>query len=804
VRQTLALIALFVPAAALASSTPTTEGRLATRVGRETVDVPLKHTDVKIHVVGLLAETTVEQVFHNPYPNKIDAVYLFPLPTGAAVNHLEIVNGGRTLTGEIKPREEAHRKFVEAKNKGQVAALLTEERPNLFTQQVANLEPGVELTVRLRYAQSLEYDAGRYELAFPMVAGPRYVPKTSHADATAVQPAVLPPGMRSSHDISLAVELEGGVPIHELESPSHRIVERGARDRFHVELDAGDTIPNKDFILRWRVAGARPELALLAHRDPDHENEGSFFMMAQPPDHAADADVTPRELIFVVDTSSSMAGRPLKKAREVVHRALAGLRADDAFQIVRFDDAASALGPRMLAPSANNVRWALAWLDALPAAGGTEMIGGLEAALALPHDPARLRVVVLLTDGYLGNEDEVLASAVMQLGEARLFSFGVGSAVNRWLLEELARLGRGAAVVVRPDEDTARAVDKLYARIDRPLLTDVRVDWGGLDVVDVTPHALPDLFAGQPLVVAGRYRAPGHARVIVRAREAGRAVEFPLDVTLPERDVSRPAVPLVWARARIAELERKLIRGPDADAEHELRELALRRSLMSRYTAFVVVDESRATAGKSETVMVPVEVPDGVRAGVGYGGGGLGGLSISSHGAGYGGGVGEGTIGLGSIGTIGKGAGGSSFGSAHYTVHVHHVAAAPDIQVGEVRVLGSLDKSIIRRVVHRHLNEVRFCYEKEAQRRKLGEGRVELAMVIDSSTGRVTSAGIASTTLDSADVENCIADRAAAWEFPQAPQGGIVQVNYPFVLKLAADDSKKTVLTPDPYPEDSP
>jgi Ca-activated chloride channel family protein len=718
---------MFVPAVAFAT---VSEGRLTAR--REKIDIPLEHTDVKIHVVGQLAEVSVEQRFHNPYDRKIDAVYLFPLPTGAAVHDLQMVSNGHVVRGAIALREEARKKYVAAQQKGQVAALLTEQRPNLFTQEVANLEPEARLSVRLHYVQSLEYDHG-YQIVFPMVAAPRYMPKSNPE----IQPAVLPPGVRSSHEISVAVDLDPGVGLASLESPSHHMVV----NHNHLELAPGDTIPNKDFILRWEVAGATPQLALMAHKDGA---QGSFFLLAQPPDSAPDEAVAPRELIFVVDTSSSMAGRPLEKARELVRRSLATLRAQDTFQIVRFDDDASALGPRLLAPKDKNIRWALEWLNALPASGTTEMMGGLHAALSLPHDARRLRVVVLLTDGYLGNEDEVLAMAGRELGAARLFSFGVGSAVNRYLLEELAQLGHGAADVVRPDEDTARAVEHFRARIDRPLLTDVTVDWGGLAVKDVTP--LRDLFAGQPLVIAGHYDTPGKSIVTVRATQAERKVSFPLAVELPERDASFPQVPLVWARARVAELERRLVRGEDEKIAGEIRTLALRYGILTRYTAFVAVDEASHTRGASQKVAVPVEIPEGLGA-------------ISSGGVGYG------------------------YGASYGMALTSHKVYAPEVVASVAYVVrGHLDASMIRRVIHSHMNQVRFCYEKELQKLPSFGGRLELRFVIEAS-GKVSAAEIATSTMSNQAVQSCVADVFRSLEFPAVEGGGLVQVNYPLIFK---------------------
>jgi Ca-activated chloride channel homolog len=609
-----ALLQICALANAATTAPATTEGRLATRDGTEVIDVPLKHTTVAITVSGHLADVEVKQIFQNPYKNKIEATYLFPLPTQAAVNSMSLTTGGVTIEGEIKLRDEAKQIYTAALAKGNVAVLLTQERPNLFQQHVANIEPGAELTVTLRYVQALPYDDGAYELVFPMVAGPRHVPASSKIrpeDAKLVQPSALPAGLRPAHDISLSVALDAGVPIGAVTSPSHLLsLTRDGDRRAAISLGAGDTIPNKDFILRYAVAGQTPQLAVMTHRSGE---SGALFLVAQPPAQAAQVAVAPRELVFVLDTSSSMAGAPLAKAKEAIRQTLKTMGPDDTFQIIRFDDTASALGARPINNKPRNIELALHWLDALGATGGTDMIPGLKAALTFPHDPARLRIVAFLTDGYIGNEDEVLAAVQANLGPARLFSFGVGSAVNRYLLEELAAIGRGTVQVVRPDEDTAAAVASFTRRIARPVLTDVMISWGGLDVQSVVPAAIPDLFVGQPLVVSARFGKPGRGTVVVTATSGGRPVRFELAVELPEK-AERPAVASVWARARIAELSRQQLRGEKDAIRKEITDLALSHHLMTAYTAFVAVDGSKVTKeGKVTTVAVPVHVPQGVR-----------------------------------------------------------------------------------------------------------------------------------------------------------------------------------------------
>jgi Ca-activated chloride channel family protein len=814
------------------------EGRLVTRRDGKVIDVPLEHTEVAIRVDGHLAEATVTQRFRNPYAAKIEAVYLFPLPANAAVGGMSITSGGRTIRGTIQERAQATRAYVAAREKGLVAALLTQERPNLFTQSVANLEPSATVEVTLTYVQRLAYEGGGYELVFPMVAGPRYVPAGSAAakDASAVQPAVLPPGLRSSHDIGLRVELDAGVPIEGLESPSHQLaIERpaGAPAVARVKLRPADTIPNKDFVLRYRVAGAAPRFGVLAHRAG---GTGSFMMIAQPPAAPADAQIAPREIVLALDTSSSMRGLPLAKAKDVIRRILRGLCADDTFQIVRFDDTASPLG--RAAPIANkprNVELALDWLGRLDAGGGTEMVTGIDAALAVPHDPLRLRIVVFLTDGYVGNEDDILRSVGQQMGGARLFSFGVGTAVNRYLLEELAAIGRGTAQFVRPDEDSAAAVDTFERRIAAPVLTDLRIDWGGLAVADVSPRAIPDLFAGQPLVLAGHYTAPGAGVVTVRGRQAGREVSFQVPVRLPELDAARPAVAAVWARGRIAELSRQLVRAADPALEREVLALGLEHRLLTPYTAFVAVDESRVTAGPAgKRVVVPVEVPEAVRGipeGAGYGGMGFGGgfaaAAASERTRGFrisseclsnplsnrceGGGGGSGSGGWASIPSVGsisrgfetRSGAGFGTGTGTGTADARREPPGEDVvaqinasRASQPRMVarrparptftipaptvegGELAKEIVRRHVKRKESQLAYCYEKELRTAPSLAGTVTATFTINEA-GVLT--GVAARGLGNAPVEACIVETLKSLELPR-PEGGPAGVRFLFQL----------------------
>jgi len=805
-------LGLHAPVAHTVSSrvraTQANEGRLIVHDSKRAIDLPLKRTDVHVRVDGFLADVTVTQRFHNPYKEKIEAVYLFPLPTKAAVNHMDIRIGGRVIEGTIHKRAEAKRIYTRAKRNGHVAAMLTQERENLFTQRVANIEPGARVDITIRFVQPLHYERGGYELVFPMVAPPRYVPPSANAASIkeAVQPKRLPPQLRSRHEINLVVELDAGVAVNDIQSSSHAIDVRHvskSSGRAHIALGAGDRIPNRDFILRYQVAGTGPNIAVHTHRTG---KRGSFFLVAQPPRVVAKRDVTPRELIFLLDTSSSMRGAPLVKSKQLIRRVLAGMRPEDTFQIVRFADSASALGSRPIANKPANVRHTLDWLGALRAGGGTAMASGIDAALAVHHDPARLRIVVFLTDGYIGNEDEILARVTRKIGAARLFSFGVGTAVNRYLLQEMAELGRGTAQFVRPDEATDKVVATMYKRIDKPLLTNISIDWNGLAVTDVVPRAIPDLFAGQPLVLAGHYSGSGKATVTVRGMQAGRTVSFDVPVVLPKHH-DRPAVASVWARRRIAELSRQLIKRADQKKVDEIVATALSHKLMTRYTAFVAVDRSRVTKGATaKKVKVPVEVPQvarNIRRGNFSGITGSGNYGVLGGLSGSGGGGGMSFGGVGVYGT-GRGVAAPSKGAvsgpgvrgpvtnprvdfSQLRMLQARVSRAPSVVAGVPKVVGPLDKSILRKVISANGYKMKRCYERALTKRPGLAGRAVATFTIDKS-GTVVAARLQG--FDQA-LDACLKKELLTFKFVMPSWlKGTVRVIYPYLFKIAQPKPK--------------
>ena len=577
--------------------------------------LPLKHTEVRAEISGFVAEVSVTQVFGNSATGPIEAVYVFPLPENAAVNDLTLSIGDRLIKGQIKKREEARQVYEAARAQGKTAALLDQERPNIFTQSVANIQPGHEIKVTLRYLQDLAYDHGEYKFVFPMTVGPRYIPG-GLADAARISPPVVKPGTRSGRDISVAVKLDAGLAVKNIRSASHKIVlvNSGAA-RAEITLDPGDSIPNKDFLLTYEPAVKLVDAAVLAHKDG---KDGYFTLLLQPAADFPLAQVTPKEIVIAIDVSGSMSGFPVETAKAAALKCLAGMNPGDTFQIMSFASGNQLHFDRPLINNPANVARGREVIKNLSGGGGTEMLAALRTVLEFPKDPERLRIVLFMTDGFIGNDPQILAFTKDHLNNSRIFPLGVGSSVNRYLLEEMAVLGKGTVQYVRQNEKEEKVkevIGRFYDRISRPVLTDLAVDWNGLDVREVSPAFVPDLFAGQPLLLHARYGKAGSAPVKINGKLRGKPWKMLVKVNLPELEAANAAMGPLWARSRITDLERLNLGGENADNREKIIELALEHHLVTRFTSFVAVDETVVSNDGKEPLLVPVEseLPEGTK-----------------------------------------------------------------------------------------------------------------------------------------------------------------------------------------------
>ncbi|MCG9884866.1 MAG: VWA domain-containing protein [Cyanobacteria bacterium] len=583
----------------------------------------LDKTDVAARIAGNVTRVEVTQTFTNPFPEALEAVYVFPLPDGAAVDEMEIRIGDRVIRGDIKKREEARRIYDEARRQGRTTGLLEQERDNIFTQSLANIRPGESIQVTIRYTESLKFSGGDYEFVFPMVVGPRYIPgqpiddrgnTTRVPDASRINPPILPPEVRTGNDINVTVTFEPGMSIEAIQSPSHRILTAIQGDRQTARLAPDDTIPNKDLILRYRVAGRTTQATVLTQADDRGGHFATYLIPAI--DYPARA-IVPKDVVFLMDTSGSQMGPPLEQSKALMRRFIDGLNPDDTFTIIDFANTATRLSNAPLPNTRANRDRAYRYIDSLDANGGTNLMEGMEAVLKFPAAPnERLRSIVLLTDGYIGNDVEVIGAVREQLQRRnRLFTFGVGSSVNRFLIERLAEVGRGMAQVVRYDEPVAPAAETFFSQIANPVLTDVAVRWEGPgDAPILYPSALPDLFAAQPLVLFGKKADRQNGTLIITGRTAqGQPYEQRFNLTFDQAN-DNPAIAQLWGRSRLKDLMLQMNGGEVQSLVEAATQTALDYRLLSNYTAFVAVSEEVRVDpdGSRRTVSVPVEMPDGV------------------------------------------------------------------------------------------------------------------------------------------------------------------------------------------------
>lgn len=622
---------------------------------------PLQHTAVSANIEGDVAAVTVTQRYRNLAEQPIEVVYVFPLPENAAVDAMKFQIGERVVEAEIKERQVARRTYDHAKQHGHAAALLEQERPNVFTQSVANIPPRTELLVTVSYLQPLTFFDSGFEFVFPMVVGPRFSP-SGVADAGNIQPPLFGNGERNGHDVSLSLRARAHSPITTYQVPTHDVVYEPTFDgTLSLTLSPGDRLPNRDFVLRYAVDASTSKAALLSYAEG---KDGYLSLLITPP--KGEASTQPRELVFVVDISGSMHGVPLSMCQDAMRAALTLMRPTDTFNVITFAGYTAKLFTASQPANQANLEVAGRFVSSLQAGGGTMLGDAIKAALDTSPTTNRTRHVFFMTDGYVGNEASILADTRRYVAahrdrgsSARVFGFGVGSSVNRFLIEGLGKEGDGLSVYATTREDPADAVNRFFHTIDRSVLEALSIDWGGLPVTDVLPTRLPDLFADKPIVVRARYdadalaRANSHSQTVVRVRGTAGGVtqELPTPVRLQANAGAR-SVRTLWARERAHEFEREMWAGDNATAARGLTELGLNYGIVTRMTSLVAVDRSIRVDGQATTVQQPGFAPEGVdremaggQAPITQAQGSIGLRGIGSGGGGAGHGYGAGSLG---------------------------------------------------------------------------------------------------------------------------------------------------------------
>jgi Ca-activated chloride channel family protein len=624
VAMAIAVLALS-SAAQAASPNDAKAGTLLLGAGADFVTAPTVETQVGIEVTGMIARTRVSQVFHNPGAEFVEGVYVFPLPPQAAVDHLTMRIGNRTLEGEIREKEDARRRYEQARREGRKAALVQQLRPNLFTNAVAHIGPGEYVRVSIEFQQPLAYDDGVYRLRIPLTATPRYMPaalreepapaETSDAGGDEADNPYPGEGCGDAlNKVDIVALIDAGMPLASVRSSYQDItIEKsasGGRERTVVMLSRDQELADRDFELAWApAAGAAPQAAIFTQRGTgglDH----ALLMVIPPQPLAAEAATLqrlPRETILVVDTSGSMQGASMQQATQALLQALATLTPRDRFNVLEFNSVMRPMWPEALPATGTNVQSAREWVKGLKAGGGTEMAPALTFALAGTPPSGYLRQVVFMTDGGVSNEEDLFRLIERQLGDARLFTVGIGAAPNAHFMETAARFGRGTFTQIGDVREVREKMTRLFAKIEAPVLRDVRVAFADGRPAETFPARIPDLYLGEPVIVAAAQAGPMGTVVV-----SGMRGNQPWSVALtPSADGDAAGVGALWARAKIASLMDEVTRGADpAQVRPQVVKVALEHHLVSAYTSLVATDvQPTGPAGGVKTVVVRAMAP---------------------------------------------------------------------------------------------------------------------------------------------------------------------------------------------------
>jgi len=562
------------------------------------------NTNVDIRVNGLVARVSVRQEFQNDGSEWIEGIYVFPLPDDAAVDRMRLHIGDRFIEGEIQEKEHARKTYEKARKEGKKASLVQQQRANLFTTSVANVAPGERVVVDIEYLEDIRYEDGRFSIRFPMTLTPRYISGqplpdkigngwSGDTDRVPDASLVTPPMVSSSsaHKLTLTASVNAGMPLKIIASRYHPVSVVETNGHYSVALSSGQVPMDHDFELVWQpVPSAAPRAMVFTETvggNPHH------LLMVMPPDQGETSPVLmPREMILIVDTSGSMHGVSIAQAKRAVRLALQGLQPTDRFNVIEFNSVTNTLYPTSVTASPSNINRALNFVQQLQANGGTEMRPALSMALSGQPQETHLRQIVFVTDGSVGYEDEMFSMIEEKLGDARLFTVGIGSAPNSWFMHKAAEAGRGSYTFISALHEVQEKMEGLFRKLEHPQVTDIAVEWPSGVVVDGYPHTVPDLYLGEPVTV--KARATGVYRDGDAVRISGNSVTGAWATMLAlQSPLESEGIGALWARARIAELMDGERRGRDAvEIRAAIVETAVAHHLVSRYTSLVAVDKT--------------------------------------------------------------------------------------------------------------------------------------------------------------------------------------------------------------------
>jgi Ca-activated chloride channel homolog len=726
--------------------------------------LPLKATSALVNISGVIADITVTQVYKNEGMKAIEAIYIFPASTRAAVYGMKMVIGKRVIEAKIKKRDDARRDYEEARNQGKSASLLEQQRPNVFQMTVANIMPGDEIKVELKYTELLIPTDRVYEFTYPTVVGPRY---SNMKEATAapsdkwVKNPYFHEGEKPTYSFNIVVNIAAGMPIKDLASISHKVntAYTGTSTARVVLHESDKSGGNRDYILRYRLAGNRIASGLLLFQG---EKENFFLLMMQPPKKVTNAQIPGREYIFIVDVSGSMYGFPLEISKRLLRTLIGNLRPSDRFNVLLFSGGSTVLSEESLPATSENIDKAINAIDRQKGGGGTELLPALKRALSLKRTDRFSRSIVIATDGYVSVEEAAFDFIRNHLGDANMFAFGIGSSVNRHLIEGMAHVGMGESfVITKPDEAPAQA-ERFQKMIQSPVLTSVKIEFNGLNTYDVEPASLPDVFAERPVIVFGKWRGKLRGKIGLTGISGAGVYSDSIEVSATQPQKSNEALRYLWARHRITLLSDYNKLRSDDKRIREVTELGLTYNLLTAYTSFVAIDNQiRNVEGKPETVNQPLPLPQGVSDYAVGESGVMKSMALAPHPSAM---YRHEARALYDVATKAK-TGPKETGGATYGETVTQKKNTTPITIGDITISGSISREALRAVIEKHMDRLEKCYATG-----LSKGKVTLILTINAD-GAIKSIQVASDTLKNKTITECIMDEMKRFTFPANADG---------------------------------
>lgn len=582
----------------------------------ETDQLPLKSTTANVEIAGVIANVKVAQVYKNQGKSALEAIYVFPASTRAAVYDMKMTIGERTIQAVIKEREQARQDYERAKQEGKSASLLEQERPNVFQMNVANIMPGDEIKVELFYTEMLVPEKGVYEFVYPTVVGPRY---SNKPEATAppsdkwVANPYTTEGKKPLYTFDIKVNLNTGLPVKDVSCSTHEtVLNYKSASQAEVSLKPGnESEGNRDFILRYRLQGDQIQSGVLLYQG---KNENFFLAMVQPPKRVSPSMIPPREYVFIMDVSGSMNGFPIEISKKLMRNLLKNLRPVDKFNVVLFAGVSNVLSETSLPVTENNIQKAVNLIDQQEGSGGTEIVTALQKALALKGAEGYARSFVIATDGYVDVEKETFDLIRKNLGNANFFSFGIGSSVNRYIIEGMARIGNGEPFIIENPSKAEVIADQFREYIQTPVLTNVKVTCPGFTAYDVEPLTVPSMYADRPLLIYGKYKGTPSGKIVINGQTGEGNFSKSFDISTIKPLQENNALTYLWARNRIMLLDDYgKVPGNGEEIKKEMINLGLKYNLLTAYTSFIAIDsEVRNNSGQNTTIKQPLPLPEGV------------------------------------------------------------------------------------------------------------------------------------------------------------------------------------------------